>query len=329
MTTISTISLRNVPTVGHPRYFSSFEIKDCWLDMSTVVEGKLNETITKCTQPGTRERRKALYRHDNPAGNLFTLCFGLVEPSRFGFVVLFIEFLCIIDDVLEDLPHEEALIEHDILCDALHGTKGSSPKKTTANTRPEWLSFLQELKAEMLAVDPVRSPALLATFEESLRARDSSAAEFDSIEKYIPYRLINFDYEFVSQLVLWAMAIDLPTNEAQSDSLAEFKQSIGVVVGLVNDYFSWEREKQQEKDSDRIRNGVAVLKKQYDLSDADAKEEVKKILVGEEAKIHAVPRLGRSGAMNRYFDGLEMFAGGYSFWCATCPRYHKPQGDSN
>ena len=125
------------------------------------------------------------------------------------------------------------------------------------------------------------------------------------------------------------MAIDLPTKEAQSNSLAEFKHSIGVIVGLVNDYFSWEREKQQEQDSDRIRNGVAVLKKQYGLLDAAAKEEVKKILIEEERKIKAVPREGKSAGLNRYLDGLEMFAGGYSFWCATCPRYARPQGDAN
>ncbi|KAL0575438.1 hypothetical protein V5O48_006529 [Marasmius crinis-equi] len=323
------ISSRPVDTKPHLLFFSSLTpIMDCWDEMEVEIRKGLDDTIHSCTRQDTRERRKALYRHDNPAGNLFSLCFGLSEPTRLLFVVQFIEFLCIIDDVLEDLPHEEAQKEHDILCEALRAPKDAALTNVTPNTHMEWIIFLRDLKARMLTVDPVRSPALLVIFEKSLRARDSSAVEFDTIEKYIPYRLINFDYEFVSQLILWAMDIDLASEEGGSELLAEHKYSIGVIVGLVNDYFSWEREKRQQQDSDRIRNGVAVLMKQHSLSDADAKANIKTMIVGEEAKIRAIPRSEMTEGMKRYLDGLEMFAGGYSFWCATCPRYSKPQGDN-
>ncbi|KAF9257598.1 terpenoid synthase [Marasmius fiardii PR-910] len=321
-------SLKSIDTRQYQKFFSSFGVDDCWDEMGQVVNTCLYQTIEQCTKPETREHKKAMYRHQNPAGNLFSLCFGLSDAERFSFIVRFIEFLCIIDDVLEDLPHGEALVEHDILCDALRGSVDTT--KFTKNTRPEWIKFLQDIKAEMLAVDPVRSPALLLTFEESLRARDSSDVEFDTIEQYIPYRLINFDYEFVAQLILWAMAVDVFPKEGDLDALKSFKHSIGVIVGLVNDYFSWEREKRQQQDSDRIRNGVAVLMKQHKLSDRDAKDAVKKLIDAEEQKVHTVlddSCLEFSVDKRQYLDGLKMFAAGYSFWCATCPRYSRPQGD--
>ncbi|KAG7094396.1 hypothetical protein E1B28_007996 [Marasmius oreades] len=321
-------SLRTVDTRMHPLFFSSFDVKDCWDEMGPVVTTNLRLTIQQCTKPDTQERRKALYMHENPHGNLFTLTLGLCEAERVGSIVRILQFLCIIDDVLEVLPHGDALVEHDILCDGLRGFSNAC----TPNTRPEWIKFLQDVKAEVIAVDPIRGPALFLTFEESLRIRDSSDVEFEAIKQYLPYRLINFDYELVANLILWAMDVDLSPEEADSELLHDFKYSIGVIVGLINDYYSWEREKRQQQDSDRIRNGVAVLMKQHNLSDQDAKAAVKKMIIEEELKIHTMlenPQLEISTALKRFLDGLRMFAGGYSFWCATCPRYQKPEGDSD
>ncbi|EEB94016.1 hypothetical protein MPER_07251, partial [Moniliophthora perniciosa FA553] len=238
-------SPRNINTTRYPAFFSSFQVKDCWDEMGPIIEGSLHDVIEKCTQPGTHERKRASYRHSNPAGNLFGVCLALCKSERIGIVVKLIEFLCIIDDVLEDLPHGEAVIEHGILCETL---RLGFVSQLTENTRPEWLSFLSEIKEEMLFLDPIRSTSLLQTFEASLQARDSSAIEFDTIE------------EFVSQLILWAMALDLSPEDLDLDVLPTYKYSIGIIVGLVNDYFSWNMEKLQlEQDGDRVRNAVAVL----------------------------------------------------------------------
>ncbi|KAF9257597.1 hypothetical protein L218DRAFT_839206, partial [Marasmius fiardii PR-910] len=240
-------SSQSVHTSRHSSFFSSFQVKDCWGEMGLVIQRGLQDTITKCTRVGTRERKRAHYRHNNPAGNLFSLCLGLCQVDRLVFVVRLIEFLCIIDDVLEELPHHEALVEHDILCEAVCYEMVSVP--FTENTRPEWISFLHEIKKEMMELDPIRSPDLFLTFEQSLRSRDSSVVDFDTLE------------EFVTELLLWAMNIDLTSDEASSTLLRDFKHSIGIIVGLVNDYFSWDMEKCQLEESDRVRNAVAVVMK--------------------------------------------------------------------
>ncbi|KAG7094369.1 hypothetical protein E1B28_007970 [Marasmius oreades] len=332
-------SSKPIHTSRHSAFFSSFQVKDCWDEMGSAIQRGLQNTIMKCTRSGTRERKRAYYRHSNPAGNLFSLCLGGCEVGRLVFVVQLVEFLCIIDDVLEDLPHGEALVEHDILCEAVHNHNEPEISMTTPfteNTRPEWISFLREIKQEMMELDPVRSPALFLTFEQSLRSRDSSVVDFDTLEEYLPYRLLNFDYEFVSQLLLWAMNIDLTPEETSSPVLQDFKHSIGIIVGLVNDYFSWEMEKVQLEQSDRVRNAVAVVMKERRIPERKAKAEVKKVILREEVKVkltmallHGTGQRSYSEALGRYLDELEVFAGGYSYWCATCPRYSRPQSDSD
>ncbi|KAK1224286.1 hypothetical protein PQX77_012825 [Marasmius sp. AFHP31] len=323
--------LKDVDTSPYPSFFGSFEIRDCWDQMGPVVLAALDNVIQKCTQPDTPERRKALYMHDNPAGNLFSLSFGLCETERLGFVVEYLNFLCIIDDVLEDYPQKDSLIEHEILGEVLgQGLESDTPTNVTPNTRMEWIDYLHDLKSRMMEVDPIRTPALLRKLEADIRAREDSVEEFNNMEEYLPFRLKNFDYESVSQMMLWAMNIDLPPEEATSDVLAKVKLSTGAIAVLANDYFSWEREKRQQQDSDRIRNGVAVLMKE---SEEEAKEAVKRIIIEEEKKVRELMRdvevgVGFSDGLRRYLGGLQLFAGGYNFWCATCPRYSRPQGDS-
>ncbi|KAF9263055.1 hypothetical protein L218DRAFT_1036573 [Marasmius fiardii PR-910] len=81
----------------------------------------------------------------------------------------------------------------------------------------------------MLGVDPVRTPALLQKLADDIDARESRSEEFKNLEEYLPA---------ISQLMLWAMNIDLSPEEHKSDDLARIKYSTGVVSVLANDFFS-------------------------------------------------------------------------------------------
>ena len=78
--------------------------------------------------------------------------------------------------------------------------------------------------------------------------------------------------------------------------------------------------------TDRIRNAVAVLMKEYDrLPDKQAKSMLKDIIIDEEDKasrlkadIDANARF--SNDLKKYVLALQLFAAGYSYWCATSPR---------
>ncbi|KAJ4000360.1 hypothetical protein F5050DRAFT_1531471, partial [Lentinula boryana] len=223
-------------------FFSSFPVRSCELNALPNIQQALNDTIYNCTTPASRERKKAEYRHTNPAGNLFGLSFAMSEVDRLAYVVKFIEFLCIVDDVMEDLPFKEACIEHAILRQALYECYDDD--HYGGRTVGSMKSFLRELRIELASLNDPNTTLLLETLDNSLRFRDSDDSEFKTLA------------DFVCQLLRWGMKIPL----AQEDPLVRtYEHIIGVIVGLTNDFFSWEMERQQA--TDRIRNAVSVLMK--------------------------------------------------------------------
>ncbi|KIK57043.1 hypothetical protein GYMLUDRAFT_263398 [Collybiopsis luxurians FD-317 M1] len=312
-----------VDTSGVPTYFGSFPVKTSNCEALPTIRDALRLTIQRCTVPGSKERKKAEYRHTNPTGHLFGLCLPMVEKNRLKYAVQLVELLCIVDDVMEDLPFGEACIEHAVLRQALYE---KYDKDQYAGLAVGGLkSFLRELRVELLCQKDPNNAALLRTLDVSLHKRDSVDVEFENLETYIPYRKTNFDYDFVCKLIRWSSTIPLELAEEEEKTARKYEHSIGVIVGLTNDYFSWEMEHRQP--TDRIRNAIAVLMKEHgSLSDKQAKSTLKDVIVDEEQKAW---RLKSEIDANEFFStdlkkyvlALQLFAAGYSFWCATSPRY--------
>lgn len=200
-----------VDTVSVASYFSSFPVRNCEHDALRTIQTALKSAIYSCTAPGTKERRKAEYRHKNPAGNLFGLCLTLCEAERVGYVAQFIEFLCIVDgefastsklckhtltlctDVMEDLPFMEACSEHAILREALSDGYQNQGYDDLVISRLR--KFLRDIRMELMSENDPSSLLLLRILDNSLHHRDSLDVEFLTLDDYIPYRKMNFDYE--------------------------------------------------------------------------------------------------------------------------------------
>ncbi|KAF5386342.1 hypothetical protein D9757_006682 [Collybiopsis confluens] len=321
-----------VDTTRISTYFSSFPVRTCDHDSEAVstIEHALQSTISSCTASGSSERKRAKYRHSNPAGNLFGLCLTMCEADRVGHVAKFTEFLCIVDDVMEDLPFGEASIEHAILRQALYERYDSD--SYAGQVVGDMKAFLREMRKELVAQNDPESLRLLQTLDTSLHNRDSVDDEFRTLEDYIPFRKTNFDYEFVCQLLRWAMKVPLKL-EAEEERLArQYEHLIGVIVGLTNDFFSWEMEREQLETCDRIRNAVPVLMVEHSVSEAEAKAMLKEVILREERRasdLRAKVEVSGSERLKKWVEAMELFAAGYSFWCATCPRYNRPQNEQH
>jgi hypothetical protein len=185
-----------VNTANLPSYFSSFPVRTCEAEALPTIQKALTHTITNCTLPGTRERKRAEYRHANPAGDLFGLCLTLCEADRIGYVAQLTEFLCIVDDVMEELPFEEAITEHAILRQALYEEHDEDDCEGQVVGRMK--SFLRQVRLELVSQNDPSNLSLLQTLDTSLHNRDSVDSEFERLEDYIPYRKTNFDFEYVS-----------------------------------------------------------------------------------------------------------------------------------
>ena len=101
---------------------------------------------------------------------------------------------------MEALPFKEACIEHAILREAL--SDGYQPGGHDNDSVTGRLSkFLYNIRMELVSLNDPSSLILLQTLDTSLRNRDSVDSEFLKLEDYIPYRKMNFDYEWVSFVI--------------------------------------------------------------------------------------------------------------------------------
>lgn len=122
--------------------------------------------------------------------------------------------------------------------------------------------------------------------------------------------------------------MNIHLTDEEVEAVREFEWTLGGVLALTNDYFSWKKEKLQS--TDRVRNAVPLLMRQYSLPQEQAKLLLKGLIIEEEEKAKRL-RLalegpdGLSDDFKRYIEALELYSGGNCYWSATCPRYNKPQ----
>lgn len=97
------------------------------------------------------------------------------------------------------------------------------------------------------------------------------------------------------------------------------------LLGLTNDYFSWNVEKDQP--TDRMRNGVIVLMKQYNMPAEFARTLLLGVIIEEESKAAKLreKRLEQpvSEEILRYIEAIELYVGGSYYWHASAPRYQR------
>ncbi|KAF9459022.1 isoprenoid synthase domain-containing protein [Collybia nuda] len=288
-----------------------------------AIDNATHDAIETCAPEGSKERKQALYRHTNPYGNPYALCHGECDIKKLEFFVKVVEMIWIDDDVTEELSYSLAQEEHDILRQGLDPRQDHNDNvgKTVGVKK----QYLRDARDGMLALDPIGTPGVIQTLDRYLQEYDSSEQNFKTIEEYLPYRIPNAGYRVCCHFTRWAMDIHLTDEE--SESVREFEWTLGGVLALTNDYFSWRKEKLQS--TDRIRNAVPVLMHQYGLSQEVARVLLKGFIVEEEEKAKNLRKKLEEGEMSpdmkRYVEALELYAGGNCYWSATCPRYNKPQ----
>lgn len=113
--------------------------------------------------------------------------------------------------------------------------------------------------------------------------------------------------------------------EEEYESIKEYDMAMGNILGLTNDYFSWNIEKDQP--TDRMRNGVRVLMKQHGVSAEAAKTMLLGVIIEEESRAAKLreKRLEQpaSEGLLRYIEAIELYVGGSCYWHATAPRYQR------
>ena len=117
--------------------------------------------------------------------------------------------------------------------------------------------------------------------------------------------------------------MDMALSDNDYASIEQYDIAMGNVLGLTNDYFIWEIEKDQ--DTDRMRNGAKVLMEEHGTTADAARMMLLGLIVEQEsraAKLKAERlKSPTSEAILQYFEAIELYVGGSCYWHSTAPRY--------
>jgi hypothetical protein len=123
-----------------------------------------------------------------------------------------------------------------------------------------------------------------------------------------------------SYFIRWGM--DTTLTDEEYESIKEYDTTMGAVLGLTNDYFSWHVEK--DRQTDRVQNGGFVLMRQHGVSAEVARTLLLGMIVEQESKAAKLreERLKQPASEDvlRYIEALELYVGGSCYWHATAPR---------
>ena len=124
--------------------------------------------------------------------------------------------------------------------------------------------------------------------------------------------------------------MNIALTDEDLEVVAAFEASHAKIMTLINDYFSWNMEKFTK--TGVVFNSVPILMRQYGLQEDLARTLVKGLIISEQQKATALKRkleaVGVSAMVQRYIEGLELFAAGNMYWSASCARYNNPQASA-
>ncbi|KAF7592310.1 hypothetical protein BBP40_000366 [Aspergillus hancockii] len=284
-----------------PEHFSRFPAGIA--HSATEVVTALRQVIGLSCSPGSNEEKKAMTRHLTADNEPFAICHCTASPQRLVILSSIIELAWINDDVTEELDHKSACEKHDILKSTMDLEKLINSQVSQFNAREALFGLLVQKAA---AIDPKSAPRVIQVLSDYLDTFDSSGEDFIKMEDYNPYRVGNCGYWISSFFIRWGMGLTLTDEEYES--IRDFDFSMGIILGLTNDYFSWNVEKDQN--TDRIRNAVRVLMKEHAISDTIARTLLRGVIVDEEEKACRLKRevlaSSPSMAVKEYIKAIEL-----------------------
>ncbi|KAF1959362.1 terpenoid synthase, partial [Byssothecium circinans] len=221
-------------------------------------------------------------------------------------------------DLAEDIPHSKAVEVHAKLRDSLETSK--APEKPSRKMLI--MRLFHDFAERLVRMDNEGADRVIESLKSYLQNYDSKKGTFTTIDEYTEFRIVNVGFWIMESFMQWTLYICLTPQE--QDICHDFCLSAGRAMGLTNDLYSWNVERNGP--ADRQWNAVSVIKKQYDLTEEDAVVYLKGLIVQHEQKTRqlgaeVMKLCGGSRKMAKYVDAMGLMLGGNCFWSSNCPRY--------
>ncbi|OBS27869.1 hypothetical protein FPOA_01811 [Fusarium poae] len=238
-------------------------------------------------------------------GNFSAVVLPLCRPDRLELVAYVLEYAFLHDSVLEA---EDISPESQIQAEA-------------------GLRFLYErCISRLLQTDEVCAKRIAKAWKDAIDTtiRDKRI-DFQSVEDYLEFRMIDTGAPFVEAIMLFGMAMTLTSQE--DAELARVIRPCSAALALTNDYFSFDRE-MKEADTSTLINSVSIVMRLQNLDIATAKEVIKETIQSYEREFlrrideYKHQRGPVSEKIHQYLEAMAYQVSGNLVWSLNCPRYH-------
>ncbi|KAK8061886.1 Fusicoccadiene synthase [Apiospora phragmitis] len=248
-------------------------------------------------------------------------------PERIEIVSYANEFAFLYDDAMEQIDLQRRLEAAGT--DPFLETFGSrdlldlTPEPTA---RPE-KRLQARILAEMKEVDPVRAVTTMKAWGRFVQlASETRARPFDTMEEYVPSRVIDAGELIWFGTLTFGMALTIP--EQDIPACMELARSGYAALGLTNDLYSWDKEREAARSLGQsyVFNAIWVIMKEHGVGE----EEAKRMCSGEIQKYVRQYRqdVREAGAHMRlakdtktYLEAVMYSISGNLVWSIDCPRY--------
>ncbi|GAP91440.1 putative fusicoccadiene synthase [Rosellinia necatrix] len=248
-------------------------------------------------------------------------------PSRLETISYANEFAFLYDDKMESFDLKKDLAtEASKMLDAFGD--GALDRRVTARSGPEKRLQVKML-SEMMALDPVRAETSMKAWARFVQlASRTRSSPFETLEKYIPARVIDAGELIWFGTLTFGMALTIPDDEY--DMCMAMARPGYAALGLTNDLFSWEKERHDSEKAglDYVFNAIWVIMKEQSVTEAEAKDicrrEIKKHVSTFKQTIQETkhsPCLSKD--LKTYLEAVLYSISGNLVWSACCPRYRE------
>ncbi|KAH8826484.1 isoprenoid synthase domain-containing protein [Flagelloscypha sp. PMI_526] len=305
-----------------PGFFSKLPVR-LHVDYEAIQKFTL-DMVFETKKEGTKAYKHAYHRHalTGPELNLYALAWCEAEFERLKLLIEFVELIWAHDDVAEEIDCNVALNASEQLRRAMYEDYDSDPL-------PEGEFGLRvvrfrSIRDRMNAISREGTAEFIKDMEEYLPI-DKEVKDWQNMDEYLAVRGIHAGNGILTTLIRWTMDIHLSKEELSQ--IQPFVNEVGSWLGLMNDYFSWKKERNQK--TDRVVNATQLLMKAHNLDEEAAADMLRGLLVKQEVRVLEMYRAwetksGLSKGFRMYLEGIVLFAGATFYWSMLAPRYQKP-----
>ncbi|KAI1298387.1 fusicoccadiene synthase [Xylaria venustula] len=246
-------------------------------------------------------------------------------PDRLELISYANEFAFLYDDKMESFDLKKDFKKETTKMLAAFGD-GALDQSINHKSCPE-KRLQAQMFSEMLALDPVRATTSMKAWARFVQlASRTRASPFETLEEYIPSRVIDAGELIWFGTLTFGMALTIPDDEYEM--CMEMARPGYAALGLTNDLFSWEKEKHDamEVGLDYVFNAIWVIMKERSASEEDAKQICCSEIMKHVSRFKRTVEDTRNNPclsldLKAYLEAVLYSISGNLVWSIYCPRY--------